>query len=183
MQDFNFFEPYLVKTRQAGDSLPLVPVVLLMVAILSAWPLFNLVYGLMIGRQVGALETEIVNSAEYPLLQTKANLSTEISQAQSSLGTMDQADQQIQGLEWLDEPFLFSLLSAVPKDIQLDSVSILAEKQVKLSGTAAGKPAIAELEHNLRQSSRFENLIVETIDSKLGTYNFQMSFSVKGGES
>lgn len=51
---------------------------------------------------------------------------------------------------------------------------------MELSGSASNKPAIAELEHNIRDTDRFESLYVQTISNQDNTYSFKMEFNLKG---
>lgn len=184
MQDFNFFEPYLSKGRQQSTAAVHYGLIVLALAVaLAAWPLFNLGYGLWLQRQTAALQAEVTGSEKYALLAQAEQEKAAVAQMQTQLNSLDQTDQALQSGEWLTEPFLFGLLSTVPKDVQLDSVSVQAEQKVALTGTASSKPAIAELACNIRSTDRFGSVYISSISEKDGSYSFDMSFSVKGGES
>lgn len=184
MQDFNFFEPYLSKGRQQSATVVHYGLFLLIFAfLLAAWPLFNLGYGIWLQRQTASLEVQVTGSEKYPLLAQADQEKAAVAQMQAELGGLSKTDEALQAGEWLTEPFLFSLLSTVPKDVKLDSLSVQEGQKVALTGTASGKPAIAELAYNIRATDRFEGIYVSTISNKDGTYSFDMSFGLKGGES
>jgi len=184
MRDFNFFEPYLTRGKPQKDtavSFKLLIVVLLL--LVAAWPGYNFVYGMWLDREAEALKTEVTGSEKYPLLQQAEDEKAYISQLQTQLQGIESADTYLKDGEWLNEAFLFSLLSTVPKDVQIEDVQILEEKKIQLSGTASGKPAVAELETNVRNTDRFDLLYVESIINDEGTYGFKMEFVLKDGEN
>ncbi|HWQ51006.1 MAG TPA: PilN domain-containing protein [Terriglobales bacterium] len=184
MKDFNFFEPYLNKGRQrSAVAVRSGLVVLVSAALLFAWPLFNFGYGLMLQRQTAQLQSEVTGSDKYPLLAAAKEAEAAVVKLQAHLNSLDSTDQTLEAGEWLTEPFLYSIVSAVPKDVKLDSLSVQTGKKVSLTGTATGKPAIAELSLNIRATDRFEGLYISSISNKDGSYSFDMSFSVKDGES
>lgn len=181
MNDFNFFEPYLVKGKQpSASSFNPVPLICLLLALLAAWPLFNLGRSIQLKHEAASLEAEITGSEKYPLLAQADAQKQYIEQLQSQLTSLSNTDSALKNSEWLNEPFLFSLLSTVPKDLRVEDLSISPEKKVELSGSTSNKPAIAELEHNIRDTGRFESLYVQTISNQDDTYSFKMEFSLKG---
>ncbi len=184
MQDFNFFEPYLSKGRQpSAMAVRSGLLAMIFVAILCAWPLANFGYGFWLQRHTAQLQADVTGSDKYPLLAAAEQAEGAIAKMQANLDTLNSTDQALKASEWLTEPLLYSIVSAVPKDVKIDSLSVQAEKRVSLTGTATGKPAIAELSTNFRATGRFEGLYISSIASKDGTYTFDMSFSVKDGES
>ncbi len=184
MQDFNFFEPYLNKGKQRSAVVVRSGLlVIAFVALLAAWPLFNVGYGLWLQRQTAELEAEVTGSEKYPLLAQAEQEEATVAHLQVQVNSVDKADQALKAGEWITEPFLYSIVSAVPKDVKIDSLSVQAEKKVTVAGTASSKPAIAELSCNLRSTDRFEDVFISSISDKDGSYSFDMSFSVKDGEA
>lgn len=184
MRDFNFFEPYLNKGKQHSAAAVRTRLAAAAVAaLLAAWPLFNVGYGLWLQRQTAGLQAVVSGSDKYPLLAQAEQAEADIARLQVQLNSLDQTDQALQAGEWLTEPFLYSIVSAVPKDVKMDSLSVQAEKKITVTGAATSKPAIAELAGNIRSTDRFERVYISSIFNKDGSYSFDMSFSVKGGES
>lgn len=184
MQDFNFFEPYLGKGKQQSTAAVHFGLIVLALAVaLAAWPLFNLGYGLWLQKQTAALQAEVTGSEKYALLAQAEQEKAAVAKMQTQMNSLDKTDQALKSGEWLTEPFLFSLLSTVPKDVKIGSLSVQPDKKVSLTGTASSKPAIAELAYNIRSTGRFGDAYISSIADKDGAYSFDMSFSVKGGES
>lgn len=181
MNDFNFFEPYLTKGKQPNtSSFNPVPLICLLLFLLAAWPLFNLGRSIQLKSEAASLEAEVTGNEKYPLLAQADAQKQYIEQLQSQLTSLSNTDAELKSSEWLTEPFLFSLLSTIPKDLRVEDLSISPEEKVELSGSASNKPAIAELEHNIRETGRFESLYVQTISNQDNTYSFKMEFNLKG---
>jgi Tfp pilus assembly protein PilN len=184
MQDFNFFEPYLNKGKQrSATASRYMMYAALFVGLLAAWPLVNFGYGLWLQRETAILSAEVTGSEKYPLLAKAKQTEADIAKMQSELAGVNATDQALKASEWLTEPLLYSIVSAVPKDVKIDSLSVQQDKKVSLTGTAAGKPAIAELSLNIRATERFDGIFISSISNKDGSYSFDMSFSVKEGEA
>ena len=184
MQDFNFFEPYLNKGKQrSAVATRFGMYAAIFVGLLAAWPLINFGYGFFLQRQTAKLQTEITGSEKYPLLAQAEQAKADIAKLQGEVASVSATDETLKASEWLTEPLLYSIVSAVPKDVKIDSLTVQADKKVNLTGTASGKPAIAELSVNFRATDRFEGIFISSIANKDGTYTFDMSFSVKGGDS
>ena len=182
MHDFNFFEPYLTKSRlqDSASSFKLDLLIIFLVIALTAWPAYNLVREFQLKRETAALKIEVVTNEKYSLLDESKSLDQYDKKLQEQLKSVSAVDTNLKGSVWLNEPFLFSLLSTVPKDAQVQDFEVYADKKVEISGVASNKPAIAEFEHNLRQTDRFDSLYVESISNENGTYNFKMAFQLKG---
>ncbi|MPM30550.1 hypothetical protein SDC9_77100 [bioreactor metagenome] len=184
MQDFNFFEPYLNKGKQrSAVATRFGMYVTIFVGLLAAWPLINFGYGFWLKQQATKLQTEIVSSDKYPLLAAAEQAKADVAKLQAEVTSLSSTDETLKASEWLTEPLLYSVVSAVPKDVKIDSLSVQADKKVNLTGTASGKPAIAELSTNIRATERFEGIYISSIANKDGTYSFDISFGVKGGDS
>lgn len=182
MHDLNFFEPYLTKGRQqqSASTFHSGRLIVVLLVVLAAWPLFNFGYGMWLKHEAVSLQAEVMNDENYPLLEEADAQKQYIAQLQNQLAALNATDKALKDGEWLNEPFLFSLLSTVPKDLKMEQVSVLPEKKIQVNGSAAGKPAIAELERNIRDADRFESVFVQSISNKDGTYSFNMEFELKG---
>jgi hypothetical protein len=184
MRDYNFFEPYVDRGKKSSTSTsntnyPLL--IGLLVVLLVALPVYNLVQSMLMDRQIEALETSVLNDPDYPLLAEADMMRAGIEDGKVRLETLKKMDTVLTSMEWLDEPFLFSLMSTVPKDLEIKNMAIQQGQQIQISGSATNKPAIAELEYNLRNTERFTNLLVRSINNtETGFYDFMMTLQVKG---
>ena len=184
MNDFNFFEPYLTKGRQQSDfSVSHRRLIIILILVLAAWPLFNIGYGTWLKREAANLQIEVMGNEKYLILDDVNKQQVYVANLQAQLAKIENVDKTLSDGEWLNEPFFFSLLSTLPKDVQAYSVSVLAEKTMSITGTTSNKPAIAEFESNIRETGRFDSIFVETISNEDGTYSFKMSFELKDGEN
>jgi hypothetical protein len=183
MRDYNFFDPYVEKGKKhTGSSSPIpYPVLIgILVVLLAAVPVFNFIRGFQMDAQISDLETSVLNDPNYPMLSEAMALRLGIEDGKVRLETLKKMDIVLIDMEWLDEPFLFSLMSTVPKDLEIKNMSVLQDKNIQISGSATNKPAIAELEYNLRNTERFENLLVRSISNAEGVYDFMMTLQLKG---
>ena len=182
MHDFNFFEPYLTRGRQqeSASSFKYDLLIIFLLIALTAWPAYNLVRGFQLKRETASLKAEVVTNEKYALLDESKSLDQYVKKLQEQLKSVSDVDTNLKGSVWLNEPFLFSLLSTVPKDVQVEDFLVYSDKLVEISGVASNKPAIAEFERNLRETDRFESLYVESMSNENGTYNFKMGFQLKG---
>lgn len=182
MHDFNFFELYGTKGRQQGASdFPFLKIILVLLAVLAAWPLFNLGYGAWLKYEEASLRNEVTSNEKYSLLKVANEETDTVAQMAVQTKALEILDQALKGSEWLDEPFFFALMSTVPKDVKFDAVSIFPNRTFIIDGTAANKASIAALENNIRETDRFDALYVKSITNEGGTYSFEMKFQLKGG--
>ena len=182
MQDFNFFELYIAKRRHQGASdIHLGKLLLVVLVILAVWPMFNIAYAQFLQWEGRSLERQVISHEKYSLMEVVDQETKYIEEMKAQLPDLDRVDKILKGMVWLDEPFFYGLMSTVPGDVRLDRVVILPDKTMTVEGTASGKPAIAELEHNIRETNRFASLQVSSISHEEDTYTFTMSFQLKGG--
>lgn len=183
MRDYNFFEPYVDRNKKSSSTsnvnYPLI--IALLVILVAALPVFNLVRSFMMDSEIKTLEADVLNDPNYPLLAEADMLRAGIADGKVRLEVLKNMDVVLSGQEWLDEAFLFSLMSTVPKDLEVKNMALNPGKEIQISGSATNKPAIAELEYNLRNTDRFENLLVRSINNtETGFYDFTMTLRVKG---
>ena len=186
MQDYNFFQPYLGKgTRRAEDALPIVPIILIVLFLLTNVPAYNLYRIMRTNRDTKKLEQTVLNSPDYHLLAEISSTRAAIAEATSRLALLDKMDQALVAQEWLNEPFLATLMGVFPRDLTIENLNISPSGQVQMSGAATNKPAIAELELNLRSTGRFASIHVPTItrDSTESVFRFALTMQTKGVSS
>lgn len=182
MYDLNFFESLSQKrNQQDASSRTLIQLTVLLVLLLAAWPLFNLGYSYQLKKEIIALEAQVTQNVKYPLLEQVNALSGYITERKGKLTELKKTDSEIKVSEWLNEAFLYTLVSSAPKDLRVNNLAILPKKTVQIAGSAKNKPAIAELERSLRDSGRFGDMLVQSIANKEGTYDFNMNLMLKGG--
>ena len=181
MYDFNFFESLSPRSKQQDASNgSLLALIALLGILLAAWPLFNLGYSYKLNKDISALEVQVTQDEKYPLLEQANALKEYIARRCEQLSVLKKTDTEVHESEWLNEAFLYNLVSTAPKDLRFSELTVQPEKNVQISGSARNKPAIAELERSLRDSDRFQVLHVESIVNNEGTYDFSMNLMLKG---
>lgn len=181
MYDFNFFESLSPRSKQQdASSRSLLGLIVLLGILLAAWPLFNLGHSYKLNKDIETLKAQVTQDKKYPLLEQANALREYINQRNEQLSVLKKTDSELTDGEWLNEAFLYTLVSTAPKDLRFNQLSVLPEKTVKIAGIAKNKPAIAELERSLRDSDRFQVLHVESISNNEGTYDFIMNLELKG---
>lgn len=183
MNDINLFESFHSRTtNQHGSSGSIIWLIILFALILISWPAYNYVQNRNIQREIAVLETEILGNTNRSLLDEAKDMERYLSVRKKQLSRVIEADGAITGNDWIKEPFLFQCLSTLPRDVSLDNLSVSANGEIEFSGTASNKPAIAELERNLRETRLFEQLYVSAIRRNEDVYSFTMTFNYKGWE-
>lgn len=182
MYDLNFFESFSPKGKHTASLFRSNMILIgILAAILAIWPIFNQAYSYKLEGDIAKLQAEVEKSEKYKLIEQTAALREYILERGNQLKVLQRKDKELQADEWLNEAFLYNLMSTAPKDLRFEKLAITPEKTISIEGAASNKPAIAELERSLRSSGRFSILHVQTIDRKEGTYQFVMNLELKGG--
>jgi hypothetical protein len=187
MRDYNFFQPYLSRGKgrgQSDDQFPYVLFVLLLIIAVAALPAYNYYRLMELDAEVDRLSTSVLNDPNYGLLSEVSTAQGIVNNARANLATLQQIDTNLTGAEWIREPFLEAVTGVFPRDVAMRNLTISPSGQVQITGEATNKPAIAELQLNLRNTGHFTNLHVPTIsrgqEDGGGTFSFVLLAQVKG---
>jgi len=182
MRDFNFFEYFEQKGKQQKGRRVSYPILLLVIVVAAtAWPLTNIVRIHWMQRTAENRQHQLETDERYPLLTEVDELHAELEEERNRLAELENAAEQIKNREIIDEQLLFTIASSMPADTSLSSLTI-NQSEVRMTGNALSKPAIAELEHNLRRTGQFEEIFVPSISENDGEWQFQIAYQVAGGE-
>lgn len=179
MRDFNFFEPLQKREKKSevkGVPFSLIAIILLLLA--AAWPAYNFFQISTLRSEAQALEQRLVNDPNYYRLAEVEEKELELQRYQNMLASLKLADESIKASEVIDERLLFVISGTLPRDLALNSISING-RNIQVQGVAGSKPAIAEMEFNLRSTGEFVSIFVPSISENGGLFNFGMSFQVK----
>ena len=179
MRDLNFFEPYVLQHqgREKKQRLFMVTAVISVVAVI-AFPVFNLVYGYQMKRDIQDMKNTLASAEAKERLQRIEAKQAKLDEIKKILPIVQNSDKEIQKIDILDEQIVQTIVDAIPKDLQFSSF-MLSDTQATVSGKARDKSAIAELEYNLRISKYFTDIFVSNIAFKEGIYDFALQFTVK----
>lgn len=187
MRDYNFFQPYLFKGKGRGpgdDQFPYVLFILLLIIAVAALPAYNYYRLMELDAEVDQLSTSVLNDPNYGLLSEVSSAQGIVNTARANLATLQQIDTNLTKAEWIKEPFLEALTGVFPRDVAMRNLTISPNGQVQITGEATNKPAIAELQLNLRNTGYFNNLHVTTIsraaEAGAQSFSFVLLAQVKG---
>ncbi len=180
MRDYNFFEPYIKKSRKI-DKNKIILLCLLGIMIISAttYPIMITLRTIKINNSIAAMKTEMLsdetkqNNSEITVLQRK------IQEREQQLQFLGEIDDIMKDVDLIDEYLIYTVSSAVPEGIFLNTVNI-SSSDIKMTGTSLEKTLIAELQYNLRQCDTFEEIFIPSITFDNGYYDFSVIISFVG---
>ena len=181
MQDYNFFEPFEKGRKKPERSqVSWAKIGILILVGVLVWPGINFVQLMLLNNQIEEMEQTLLTSPDYPRIAEVDRKLVQLADEQRLLSQMEEAGRMIDGKEVIDEQLLFTITSAMPPDTTLSNMSI-SGREISMQGEAGSKPAIAELEFNLRNTGQFESIFVPSIteDEEAG-WVFNLFFAVKG---
>ena len=182
MRDFNFFEVFEEKTkRKKGSRISYPNILILILAAAALWPAWNYFQLNRLESSIESHRTALETDPRYPLFEVAVEKEQELEEARETLVQMEKSADIIYDREVIDELLLFAIATAMPEDTSLNYMSI-NDRNVQVTGVARSKPAIAEFEHNIRQTGYFENIFIPSISESEDLWRFNMAFSVMGGD-
>ena len=180
MRDFNFFEPFQQKEKKSQvKGLPFWAIALILLIIAASWPAYNFFRIYTLRSEAQTLEERLVNDPNYHKLAEVEQKEADLLSYQDMLASLELADETIRESELIDERLFFVISGTLPRDLALNSMSING-RNIQVQGFAGSKPAIAEMEFNLRNTGEFENIFVPSISENNGLFNFGMTFQIRG---
>lgn len=179
MRDLNFFEPYVLQHqgREKKQRLFMGAAVIWIVAVI-AFPVFNLVYGYQMKRDIQDMKNTLASAEAQERLQRVEAKQAKLDEIKKILPIVQNSDKEIQKIDILDEQIVQTVVDAIPKDLQFSSFNI-SYTEATILGKARDKSAIAELEYNLRSSKYFTDIFVSHIAFREDIYDFSLQFTVK----
>jgi type IV pilus assembly protein PilN len=178
MRDFNFFEPFISKEKKSeARGVPAKTLAVLLVLVLAAVPAYNFFQLYTLRSEAQALETRLLNDPNYIKLAEVEQKEADLVQYRVQLSNLSRADEAILASEQINERLLFVISGTLPRDLALNAMSI-NQGTIQVQGVAASKPAIAEMEYNLRQTGEFANIFVPSISENDGLFNFALTFQI-----
>ncbi len=179
MRDLNFFEPYVLQHQGKEKKQKFfVGIAALSIVAIAAFPIFNLVYGQGMKKDIQDMKVVLDSAEAKEKLQRVEAKQAKLEEIKKILPMVQNGDKEIEKINVLDEQMLQSVVDAIPRDLQFSSFTI-SDSQASISGKARDKSAIAELEYNLRTTNRYSDIFISNITLNEGIYNFSLQFTVK----
>lgn len=191
MYDMNFFAPFQGgrKPKHKGSWIKVVIILLFIILIAAPSTYYILISKLNndIEDIQGVLRLP-KNEALIKELEAKTNL---VATAEAAYNALLEKEKMINTEDWFSEELLRIVVDSMPKQVRLTGMSLTQTEPSEeggsirngfnITGVAADKPAVAEMEYNLRNTGLFLDIFVFTIVDEEGTLQFDLQFSVKDG--
>lgn len=191
MRDMNFFIP--LKASQSGLEKGFILKTIIVIILLSmiTIPIGLFAYTLKMNASMEVIKEVLSRPDNVSSLETLKTKNQMIYDLNIALENLKDKNQLIKSKEWFTEELLQIVIDTLPKQIRISSFSLSDNPSLKdaaitshgfaIMGVAQDKPAIAELEYNLRQTNRFKDIIVSEIKKVEGLVSFDIKFNVKDG--
>lgn len=186
MRDYNYFS--LVKKRskkQRGrskktqDSYIKILIVAGILAVI-AWPGITQLRLSHLDDQINKNTQALVQDPGYPLFYEVEQKQAELARSQSIVSSLRQASNVILEKEVINEKLFETIAAVLPSDTQLTGLN-LSGQNVGMTGAARSRAAIAELIYNLRNTGRFGQFFVPSLNENDGFYPFSLNLELIGG--
>ncbi|AKL95279.1 fimbrial assembly family protein PilN [Clostridium aceticum] len=179
MRDLNFFEPYIQQPEKTSSKRLMGLVVLVVVAFIIVFYPVKMLY------EVKALQDKVLSfNAVIESPETISKLKV-IEQKELQLMELKGKEVLFNSLEtkinsqtMTNDLLIQWILQEVPNDVYFDELNI-TENTVQVQGRASHKFPIAQIEHNLRHSTYFDEVFIPSIAYKDGHYSFSITFKAK----
>lgn len=179
MKDMNFFsEFHPSRGKRTSQNIGIVILTLLAVLLILV-PVACYAQEMMLKVKAEKMQTVLSapeNKAALEQLQLLKDKLAAINKAEPELSSCDQI---LAASEWITEDSLRLIIDAIPKQISAN-IMAMADGSVQINGVSVDKPAIAELEYNLRTSGVSDSIHIFDITlNESGRYAFNMNFMAK----
>lgn len=191
MYDMNFFTPFQNgrKPKQKGGWIKVIT--FLLVVLLIAAPMTMFIMLSKVNNDISNIQGVLrlpKNKALINELETKIE---SVNNTELTFNTLQKQAKYVNTENWLNEELLRIVIDTMPKQVRFTSLELTqfdpkiegaaVMNGFSITGVAGDKPAIAEIEYNLRNTGLFDNIFVFTIVDSEGNLQFDLQFSVKGG--
>lgn len=179
MNDMNFFAPLQVahNKRKSGSVTTFLLVFLIILLVIA--PVGGFAYEWFLNSQIITAQATLNAPENQSTLAKLDALQSQLDTITQSIPELQKKDSLLMKTEWVTEQTLQVIVDTIPKQISANIVS-LNERSVQIDGVSADKPAIAEMEYNLRKSDVADSIIVSHITkAEDGSYSYAINFTVK----
>lgn len=179
MKDFNFFEPYLFKSRKMNTKR------LVTFVFSSILSFIIVIYPLIKSSEIKKLQEEIyaINQAiESPDRISKFRIieanRMQLNKLKGELEFFKKLQTKMLKEDKISHTLIQSIIEDVPKGIYFDTLTI-KDDYIEIQSIATYKASIAQMERNLRNNIAFEEIFISSIIDNNGYYAFTITFKVK----
>ncbi len=183
MKDLNFFSSYSKKVdRKALDKYTLINLLLIVVVVgVAAYGIYNHLYIKRLQNDVAFKKNELKTTLENPKIKKVLIREEEVKGMKDDIEKIKALDEYISDKDFIDEVLLEDIRSSIPKLLFIDTISI-NQDNVRIEGKAKDKKSIAQFEHNLRNTEKFDKVFISEIIENDNHHAFYLDLDFKEGE-
>ncbi len=182
MRDFNYFRPFIpskIKKSSTGEWIGLGVFLLVIVMVAIPWYLTNELRPLR--KEVEELRTDVNNAVLAEDIDRVMLLQSELEELTTEASQMTDAIETLNEMETVNQQLLTDLAQAKTDEVMFEQLTVNGDT-ITVQALSLSREDIANLEYNIRQFARYENVFVPTITYSDDYYQFSIQFNIKGGE-
>lgn len=187
MRDFNFFSPYIDKSKQKKDRTLFfgIGAAVIAFAIIGSF-LWNSISTMKLNRDIKALNAELSKPDKIEKLKKAEELIKKQDIMNKYFDGIKVIYSSVESRNTVSSKLMQSLTSTMPKGVSFNSMTIDAQN-IQIQGAADSRVPIAELEYNLKALPMISGVHVSIIagtDDKSGKskYTFSLKCTLKDVE-
>lgn len=175
----NFFAPFLAGRKKSRKGLVSEIFLIILVIILVVSPIAGFGYELYMNSENSKIQAVLDMPANKAIIEKLDAMQARLALINQSIPELKKKDQALKSTELITENSIQVIINALPKQVQFTTMNIIGS-DTSIMGTAIDKPAIAEMEYNLRQTGLVEELLISDIaKNDAGLFDFSINFKLK----
>lgn len=183
MRDFNFFEPYEQEPKkQTSGSNVLLIVAAGVLALCLAIVIFNSMSLMSLQKSIKGLDANMNNEEFKSKVANVQAKQVELTSLKADKAFFEEMNIVMDKQDKVNESAIRLIAEQVPDNLHLTDLSIVDNK-IDIKGKTYNKVAVAQFQHNLRETEEFKNLFVSEMVKEEAYYNFSIMLEAKGDET
>ena len=183
MRDFNFFAPYEQEPKkQTSGSNVLLIVAAGVLALCLAIVIFNSMSLMSLQKSIKDLDDNMNNEEFKAKVANVETKQAELVSLKADKEFFEEMNIVMDKQDRVNEAAIRLIAEQVPDNLHLTDLSIIEDK-IDIKGKTYNKVAVAQFQHNLRETQEFKNLFVSEMLKEEAYYNFSIMLEAKGDET
>ena len=183
MRDFNFFAPYEQEPKkQTSGSNVLLIVAAGVLALCLAIVIFNSMSLMSLQKSIKDLDDNMNNEEFKAKVANVETKQAELVSLKADKEFFEEMNIVMDKQDRVNEAAIRLIAEQVPDNLHLTDLSIIEDK-IDIKGKTYNKVAVAQFQHNLRETQEFKNLFVSEMVKEEAYYNFSIMLEAKGDET
>lgn len=179
MEDFNFFQPYICEpVRTNSKRLILISSATVAIFALFFYPAMNYIQIKNIKHNIDTMDQTLQSAVNQEKISFVKEKQQNLQVLQADLNALNYIDEKLKGIDIINDDLLIQIASKIPQGVFLEAMNITTD-QIQIQGSAQHKFVIAQMEYDLRNTKKFDEVFIPTISEKDGFYSFSITFKVK----